>query len=310
MIFLRCLTVTTLLIPTVTPFGMIEYVSQTKMALFSASQQQSETDAPEPSKQKQMRHALDLIIEAKAKTYFPNIPSDVVTASKKQSLIDEPEEERFLTFTLDEHKPLGCTAEESIAISEDGAKHVFIAKITEGGNADKVGLQVGDVIVGVSGSFDEVVEVVGAGIDRVRSLVAGRQTSMNLILKVIRNTNVQIEHEKALVDLCILPEGEGPEANISQCIEALYKSDYEIDDPGDSTNCEDSDAECMLDTLMGSWEEELNVMTGNGKGEVMAENEKDESGKEKKPAPWSSRSSGSGTYVRDPRTGKMVNLDS
>ena len=29
----------------------------------------------------------------------------------------------------------------------------------------------------------------------------------------------------------------------------------------------------------------------------------------KKPAPWSSRSSPSGTFVRDPKTGKMVNID-
>jgi hypothetical protein len=37
--------------------------------------------------------------------------------------------------------------------------------------------------------------------------------------------------------------------------------------------------------------------------------EEDEKPKKKKVAPWASRSSGSGTYVRDPKTGKMVNID-
>ena len=50
---------------------------------------------------------------------------------------------------------------------QDGAKHVFVSKVTEGGNADKAGIEVGDVIVGVSGSFEDVVEVIGSGLDRV-----------------------------------------------------------------------------------------------------------------------------------------------
>jgi len=200
---------------------------------------------------------------------------------------------------------LGCTAEESLAKGEDGAKHVFVSKVTEGGNADTAGLLVGDVIVGVSGSFEEIVEVVGVGLDRVRSLVAGRQDKMNLILKIVRNTDVLAQHEKALVDLCILPEGEGKDSNLVKCIEALYQSDYEIDDSEGPGSCLDTDAECMLDTMLNTWEDELDVMGGEKQVEV----EQEEVKKVKKPAPWSSRSSGSGTYVLDPKTRKMINLD-
>ncbi len=58
----------------------------------------------------------------------------------------------------------------------------------------------------------------------------------------------------------------------------------------------------MLDAMFGVWGEEL----GLGKEKETAEEEEVE---KKKPAPWSSRSSPSGTFVRDPKTGKMVNID-
>ena len=71
------------------------------------------------------------------------------------------------TFELKEHKPLGCSVEESLAEEEDGAKYVFVAEVTQGGNAAKAGLKVGDVIVQLSGTFDEVVNVAGLGIDKM-----------------------------------------------------------------------------------------------------------------------------------------------
>lgn len=162
------------------------------------------------------------------------------------------------------------------------------------------------MIVGVSGSFEDVVEVIGSGLGRVRSLIAGRQSEMNLILKIMRNTNVQTEHEKALIDLCILPEGEGKDSNLSKCIEALYGSDYDVTDVEVTKACEDADTECMLDAMLDSWEDELDVMTGV----IETEKEVDAPEKKKKKGwSWASRSSGSGTYVRDPKTRKMVNID-
>ena len=70
-------------------------------------------------------------------------------------------------FELTQHKPLGCSVEESLANEPDGSKYVFVAEITKGGNAEKAGIRVGDVIVQLSGTFDEVVNVAGLGIDKM-----------------------------------------------------------------------------------------------------------------------------------------------
>lgn len=73
----------------------------------------------------------------------------------------------LLEYELTEHKPLGCSVEESLAAEPDGAKYVFVAEITRGGNAVKGGLKEGDVIVQLSGTFDEVVDVTGLGIEKM-----------------------------------------------------------------------------------------------------------------------------------------------
>jgi len=73
------------------------------------------------------------------------------------------------TITIPDHKPsLGCTAEESLYIGEtNGEIFVFISKIVAGGAAANAGLEVGDLIVGVSGTFEDMVDVFGQGLDRV-----------------------------------------------------------------------------------------------------------------------------------------------
>lgn len=81
----------------------------------------------------------------------------------------------FLEVVLPEHKPLGCTAEESLASvtieSTDNKKqkldYVFLSAVKPGGNADKAGLVPGDVVVGVTGIFGDLENVVGLGIDKV-----------------------------------------------------------------------------------------------------------------------------------------------
>jgi S1-C subfamily serine protease len=74
---------------------------------------------------------------------------------------------RLCEFKLDQHKPLGCSVEESLANEPDAAKHVFVADVNKGGNAEKIGLRVGDVIVQLSGTFDEVLDVTGLGIEKM-----------------------------------------------------------------------------------------------------------------------------------------------
>jgi hypothetical protein len=70
----------------------------------------------------------------------------------------------ILTFELKEHSPLGCTVEESLNEEDD---FVFISKITQGGCAAKIGLKLGDVIVGVTGLFGELTLVMDSGVEKM-----------------------------------------------------------------------------------------------------------------------------------------------
>ena len=73
----------------------------------------------------------------------------------------------ILQYTLQTHKPLGCTAEQSLVEEDDGSKHVFVSKVKKDGNAAKAGIVEGDVIIGVTGSFDDVMIVTGLGLEDV-----------------------------------------------------------------------------------------------------------------------------------------------
>jgi len=77
-------------------------------------------------------------------------------------------------FSLKEHKPLGCTIEESLVAHPYNPESmpVFVSKIVSGGNAEKAGLKVGDIIIGVSGVFDQPQDVSGVGLDKVYVMYA------------------------------------------------------------------------------------------------------------------------------------------
>lgn len=144
-----------------------------------------------------------------------------------------------------------------------------------------------------------------------RSLITGRPESSNLIIKIIRNTSILEQHETALVDLCILPEGElysgGRDKTIDKCIETMYKAAYDMDDSDMDENnniCNDEDMECMLETISSLWSEDMGMY---GDGNQRKEDDENKVEEVKKPAPWSSRSSPSGTWVRV--NGTMVNID-
>ena len=209
---------------------------------------------------------------------------------------------RRMQIDLTEHKPLGCSVEESLAEEPNGEKYVFVVDVVEGGNAEKAGIKVGDVIVQITGTFDECVDVTGLGIERVQSLVAGRSKDDVLTLRIARGSDVQQRHVLALVEMCIV----GDDQATASCIDAIHTEESISVDADESVCNEDDDTECMLDTLWGSWDEgfsnESNPVDESEEGEeVVVE--------KKKVMPWSSRSSGSGTFVRDPKTGKMVNID-
>jgi hypothetical protein len=113
--------------------------------------------------------------------------SEVQTSSLEGSLSGSILHE----YVLNNHKPLGCSVEESLAKDDDGAKYVFVAEVNNGGNAEKVGIRVGDVIVQISGTFDEIVDVAGLGIERVRSLVGGRSEERPLVICIARGSDVK-----------------------------------------------------------------------------------------------------------------------
>lgn len=127
---------------------------------------------------------------------------------------------------------------------------------------------------------------------------------------VARGTRVLDDHEEKLVDLCSNPTLDSKETD--ECITSFLRDGYYVDDTplGD----EASDAALSENGLQGGdilndvfsiWADDVKVLTPEkqpGKNqEAMVE----------KPIakPWSSRSSPSGTYVRDPRTGKVTNID-
>jgi len=203
-----------------------------------------------------------------------------------------------LEFILQQHKPLGCSVEESLASEADGSKYVFVAEVKEDGIAQKAGIEVGDVIVQLSGTFDEVLNVAGLGLDKIRSLVAGRPDESPLIVRVARGSDVKERHELALVELCIV----GDDDSAAKSITAIYNSDDDIFE-GDIIECRDAETDCLLDSIWECWSDGLPIQEND------QDENKDAKKVKKKVAPWSSRSSPSGTYIRDPKTGKMVNID-
>jgi hypothetical protein len=70
----------------------------------------------------------------------------------------------ILTIEMVDHQPLGCTVEESINEEDD---YIFISKLTDKGSAENAGLQVGDVVVGVTGSFGQLTDVLGASVEKM-----------------------------------------------------------------------------------------------------------------------------------------------
>jgi hypothetical protein len=140
-----------------------------------------------------------------------------------------------------------------------------------------------------------------------KGLVAAVADDYPLTLMVARGSGVMDRHETAVVDLCQQTGTDDKE--VENCVVDFLTGGYEdiVDDVNNNDeycNQEDDDAECLLDNMMNMWNDELpppstSTFTDPQTEEMEA----------KKVKPWSSRSSGSGTYVRDPVTGEMRNID-
>jgi hypothetical protein len=69
-----------------------------------------------------------------------------------------------ITIELNKHKPLGCTVEESM---DSASEYVFVTKVVQGGLADQAGIQVGDLIVAVTGLFGDLTIVLDSGVEQM-----------------------------------------------------------------------------------------------------------------------------------------------
>ena len=142
-----------------------------------------------------------------------------------------------------------------------------------------------------------------------KGMVSSRPEEEPLSLQVARGTNVYDDHEKAVVELCTTDAGD---ADVEQCVVdylSMGSQDNNKQKETLETECnvesgdKNDDADCMVDNMMGMWAADLPDLPPTPKDLDTSE---DPATKVK---PWSSRSSGSGTYVRDPVTGEMKNID-
>ena len=146
-------------------------------------------------------------------------------------------------------------------------------------------------------------------------------------LRVLRGTTALQDHEVALTELCSNPDTTSSEAE--QCMIDYIQSGYAIADSivnFDNTpnNCECNilldnemdDGDCLLNDMHSLWASDLPMssslqqtdkVTPISGGAAVATNRTNDNVAVVKP--WSSRVSPSGTFVRDPTTGKMKNLD-
>ena len=133
-----------------------------------------------------------------------------------------------------------------------------------------------------------------------KSLVAAVPKEDALVMQVARGTEVMARHESAVVDLCQGPGATDKE--VENCVVDFLVGGYEVDEA--EFECEENeDGECLIDNMMDMWAEELPPPPTTG----IADQSTRENAKKVKP--WSSRSSPSGTFVRDPVTGEMRNID-
>lgn len=140
--------------------------------------------------------------------------------------------------------------------------------------------------------------------DISKGLVSSVTEDDILELSVARDTDVFERHEAAVVDLCQTPGASDKE--VDDCLVDFLSAGYDDPIPSDADDevCALDDADCLLDSMMDLWADEFYLQPTT---EGIADG--GESSSSSKPKPWSSRSSPSGTFVRDPVTGEMRNID-
>jgi hypothetical protein len=145
-----------------------------------------------------------------------------------------------------------------------------------------------------------------------KGLVGAVAEDEPLVLQIARGTGVLERHEAAVVDLCQTPGANDKE--VQDCVVDFLAFGYDTTPDvlseeeaaaDEECNPDDDEADCMIDSMLDMWADELPLpSTTSGITDSSGDNSQGS-----QPKPWSSRSSGSGTYVRDPVTGEMRNID-
>jgi hypothetical protein len=155
-----------------------------------------------------------------------------------------------------------------------------------------------------------------------------------LIVRVLRGTTALHDHEVALTELCANPDTTSTETD--QClidyIQGGYATldnnnlgDYQDDTDTDAnsntaangrrsniiddTSLGNVDGECLLNDLHSLWASDAVIVPTTTTATATSLTTDVSNPKADTVKPWSSRASPSGTFVRDPTTGKMTNLD-
>jgi len=135
-----------------------------------------------------------------------------------------------------------------------------------------------------------------------KGLVSSRGADQELVIKVVRGTQLKEDHENALLDMCTL---DGNDLEMNQCLDSIMGSAFIADQNEKSIESVSAEQDLIDSMYEKLWDEETEFIP-----------DIEDIGVPPKPqetviqrAPWSSRSSPSGTFVRNPKTGKLENID-
>jgi len=157
----------------------------------------------------------------------------------------------------------------------------------------------------------------------VSGLAHATDYDQNLVIKVARGTSMMERHEAALTKLCEI-DSTAEDKQFDGYITSFLKGGMD-DNVYDTTNlsdetaasqCDAEDEECIMNVMCDLWGEECEVLgtnhiTAKEKEEKKQQQQQKKKEEAEKPAKSSyfSRSSPSGTFIRDPKTGKLENVD-
>jgi hypothetical protein len=132
------------------------------------------------------------------------------------------------------------------------------------------------------------------------------------MIRVLRGTNLLLRHEEALMELCMSHTAD--DKSWDSCVVTSihsYDDNQTVGDEATTPLCiaSDDEAGCLLTAIWG--EENLllveNGLTSGADGALMSEEQ--QMPETKAIAPWSSRSSPSGTYAHNTKTNKIEKID-